>query len=128
MKYLIISDIHSNLQALQKVLELEENNVDQIICLGDVVGYNANPVECVKIIRSHPKVRHVVQGNHDEYSADVSTMSRSLSGQASIGIMYSDSQLSDEDKQWLKGLPLEKVVDDSEAAMRRRGKNVDRKY
>jgi predicted phosphodiesterase len=49
MKYAIIADIHGNLEAFQTVLEdIKSQNVNQIVCLGDVVGYNANPKECLR--------------------------------------------------------------------------------
>ena len=52
MKYAVISDVHANLQALETVLSrIEERPVDRIICLGDLVGYNADPNECVEIVR-----------------------------------------------------------------------------
>ena len=52
MRYAIISDIHANLEATQSVLKyIDERGVDRIICLGDVVGYNANPNECTEAIR-----------------------------------------------------------------------------
>ena len=47
----IISDIHSNLEALQAVLkDIEQHKVEQIYCLGDVVGYGPNPRECVDLV------------------------------------------------------------------------------
>ena len=51
MKYAIISDIHANLEALQAVIEDAASLTDSFVCLGDIVGYNANPIECVQIIR-----------------------------------------------------------------------------
>jgi predicted phosphodiesterase len=64
MKYAIISDIHSNLEALESVLqEIDQIGVDRIICLGDIVGYGANPNECVEIIRER-KIESII-GNHD---------------------------------------------------------------
>ncbi|HUZ07866.1 MAG TPA: metallophosphoesterase family protein, partial [Candidatus Paceibacterota bacterium] len=66
MKYAIIADIHANLEAFQVVLDdIENQNADQIVCLGDVVGYNANPKECLKIVRDLKLP--CVKGNHDEY-------------------------------------------------------------
>lgn len=65
MKYAIISDIHANLEALTKAMTIiEGKHVDEIICLGDVVGYGANPNECVDIVRRSCSA--VVLGNHDE--------------------------------------------------------------
>ena len=64
MRIAFISDIHSNLPALEKVLEeIERNNVDRIFCCGDIVGYNAFPVECMREIERR-KIESVM-GNHD---------------------------------------------------------------
>jgi diadenosine tetraphosphatase ApaH/serine/threonine PP2A family protein phosphatase len=60
----IISDIHSNLEALQAVLrDIERHNVDEIYCLGDVVGYGPNPCECLDLAM---KCQVVLLGNHDQ--------------------------------------------------------------
>ena len=64
MKIAILSDIHANLEALQRALEyLNENKVDKIYCLGDVVGYGPNPNECVDLVRDNCEV--ILMGNHD---------------------------------------------------------------
>jgi predicted phosphodiesterase len=64
MKYAIISDIHSNLEALNTTLqEIDKQDADKIICLGDIVGYGASPNECVDMIRER-KIDSVM-GNHD---------------------------------------------------------------
>ena len=62
MRYLVLSDIHSNLAALEAVLA-EAGEVDQVWCLGDIVGYGPDPNECVERIRSLPHL--AVVGNHD---------------------------------------------------------------
>ncbi|MFC1735631.1 metallophosphoesterase family protein [Candidatus Hydrogenedentota bacterium] len=60
----IISDIHSNLEALETVIaEIDRRGIDVVVCLGDLVGYNANPNECVQIIRDREVP--TVMGNHD---------------------------------------------------------------
>jgi predicted phosphodiesterase len=65
VKRAIISDIHGNLEALQAVLEdIDRQMVDEIICLGDVVGYGPNPCECVRIVRDRCSI--VILGNHDQ--------------------------------------------------------------
>lgn len=71
MRFAIFGDIHANLEALRAVLaDAEARNCTHYVCLGDVVGYNANPHECVEIIRQLECP--VVKGNHDEQaSADV---------------------------------------------------------
>jgi predicted phosphodiesterase len=64
-KFAVISDIHSNIEALSAVLEdISDQGVDHIICLGDVVGYGPNPLECVDLIMRNCRV--VLRGNHDE--------------------------------------------------------------
>src|SRR5207249_8924573 len=60
----IISDIHSNLEALQAVLrDIDKHHVTDIYCLGDVVGYGPNPRECVDLVM---KCKIVLLGNHDQ--------------------------------------------------------------
>ena len=60
----IVSDIHGNLEALTTVLaEIERRGVSRILCLGDVIGYGPNPVECLDLIRE--KAETVLMGNHD---------------------------------------------------------------
>ena len=60
----IISDIHSNLEALQAVLkDIEQQGVSEIYCLGDVVGYGPNPRECLDLVM---QCKVVLLGNHDQ--------------------------------------------------------------
>jgi predicted phosphodiesterase len=66
MKYAVIADIHANLEAFQVVLEdARTQNSTHYCCVGDVVGYNANPKECLDIVRT--MAMPCVKGNHDEY-------------------------------------------------------------
>lgn len=61
----IISDIHGNLEALDAVLaDIRRQNVSQIYCLGDIIGYGPNPRECIDLIRHHAQV--TILGNHDQ--------------------------------------------------------------
>ena len=61
----IISDIHSNLEALKAVLEdIQTRNITEIICLGDIVGYGPDPIECLRIAREEFSV--AIRGNHEE--------------------------------------------------------------
>ena len=71
MKYAIVSDIHSNLEALEVALsEIKKRRTDKIISLGDIVGYGANPSECLKQITE--EAEELVMGNHDQAVEDVS--------------------------------------------------------
>ena len=62
--FAVISDIHSNLEALQAVLaRIKELDIDEIVCLGDIVGYGPNPMECIDLVAEH--CQQIVMGNHD---------------------------------------------------------------
>lgn len=64
MRYAILSDIHSNLEALKAVLAAcRKANIDTFLCLGDIVGYGANPNECIELVQEYKMV--CVVGNHD---------------------------------------------------------------
>ncbi|HEX7069864.1 MAG TPA: metallophosphoesterase family protein [Rhodothermales bacterium] len=64
LRLAIISDIHANLEALQAVLtRIDQDGVDAVYCLGDVVGYGADPAACVDLVRE--RCAAVVLGNHD---------------------------------------------------------------
>jgi len=64
MRYAIISDIHGNLEALQAVLrECHMAKIETLLCTGDIVGYGANPKECLSIVRQFKVIS--VAGNHD---------------------------------------------------------------
>lgn len=64
MRVAVLSDIHANRQALTAVAkDLEAQRVDETWCLGDVVGYGANPLECLEWVEEHADL--IVKGNHD---------------------------------------------------------------
>ena len=64
MKIALVSDVHGNLEALDAVLfDIRERGIKEVVCLGDLVGYGANPNECVELIRG--LARPVIAGNHD---------------------------------------------------------------
>lgn len=70
MRFAVISDIHSNLEAFNSALaDIEKQNVDKICCLGDLLGYGPNPIQCVdKMIKlvKEGKVETCLMGNHDQ--------------------------------------------------------------
>ncbi len=64
MRYLIFSDIHANLEALENITEeINVLNPDIVVSLGDVVGYGANPAECVDLVEEYSHIK--ICGNHD---------------------------------------------------------------
>jgi len=90
----IISDIHSNLEALTAVLnDIKGLGVTEVICLGDIVGYGPNPKECIDIIRNTARI--VILGNHDE-AALFETEARYFNYRARGAIEWTRNQLDDE--------------------------------
>ena len=71
MRTLILSDIHSNLTALEAVLAQAQEKYDQVICLGDIVGYGPDPNEVIARVRALGPVA-VVRGNHDKACCGIS--------------------------------------------------------
>jgi len=110
MRYAIISDVHSNLEALEAVLaDAHDNKCTDFVCLGDVVGYNANPHDCVDRVREMdcPSVK----GNHDEQASLVES-SRDFNEMAEAAIQWTRDHLTAEDKNWLRDLKLQQQVRD----------------
>lgn len=69
MKRAIISDVHSNLEAFESVLnDIQEQNAEEIYCLGDLIGYGPNPIECVDLMMNDPRRKICLLGNHDQAS------------------------------------------------------------
>src|SRR3954470_21141103 len=110
MRFGILSDLHANLEATQAVLaDARDSHCTQFICLGDIVGYNANPHECVEIVQSLDCP--VVKGNHDE----MASMEEDLTGftpLAEEAINWTREQLTPQDKKWLRELKMVRQVRD----------------
>jgi len=111
MQIAIISDIHANLEALEAVMaDISEQNIDEILCLGDVVGYGVSPNECLEIVQQRCPM--VLLGNHD--AAAVGLLStHHFNIHAKIAIEWTTNSLKPESKTYLQALPLRKVMHDS---------------
>jgi len=106
----ILSDIHGNLEALTRALEyIESSAIERVVCLGDIVGYGANPSECIDLLRS--KTEFIVMGNHDEAAFDASRKEY-FSSLASRAIDWTAKKLAVEEKEFLRGLPYSLVLND----------------
>lgn len=104
MRLAIISDIHANLDALRAVLaEIDRRGVDAIYCLGDIVGYGAEPGACVDLVRE--RCAGVVLGNHDEAVAKYRGL-RNLPRDAQKAVCLHHEMLSGEQRRYLSSLPL----------------------
>ena len=94
MRIAIISDIHSNLQALQRAFEIiDAKEIDQVYCLGDIVGYGAEPNECIEILRDRGV--SCIVGNHDKAALDI-RQAEHLNRYARAAIEWTAKQLTPE--------------------------------
>ena len=108
MRYAIFGDVHANFEALQAVLEdARANEVTHYVCLGDLVGYNADPVACLELVRAMECP--IVKGNHDEQACEVTDLSY-FNPLAARAIQWTRDQLNDEQKEWLKALKFSRLV------------------
>ncbi|MCK5746038.1 MAG: metallophosphoesterase, partial [Oricola sp.] len=113
--FAVISDIHSNLEALETVLaDIDARGVERIICLGDIIGYGANPRECMDLIID--RVEMCICGNHD---AAVFYEPYNFNVPAERAAFWTRQMLEDEpskaarDRRWkfLGGLPVRTVFE-----------------
>jgi len=103
MRIAVLSDIHSNIEAFQAVVSDLEHRTDRILNLGDLVGYNASPNECVELARDIGM--HSIQGNHDQAACNLS-LAESFNIFAQQAILWTRSVLSKNNVLFLHSLPL----------------------
>ncbi len=103
MRYAVISDVHGNLESLQRALELLHAD-DGLLCLGDIVGYGPNPNECVKLIRD--RATYAVLGNHDVAAIDNFGVEY-FNPAARTAIEWTQGVIDVESAEWLRGLSYE---------------------
>lgn len=111
MRALIVSDVHSNLEALESVVEDAKNHggFDEIWSLGDLVGYGPDPSACIALLRLH-EVR-AVAGNYD-LAAFGRLSLESFNDYAAAAARWTAEKISTEDADWLASLPLRIEVED----------------
>jgi predicted phosphodiesterase len=104
MKYGVLGDIHANLSALEAVLaDLDRIGVDQLLSVGDVVGYGAAPAACIDILKDRAVL--TVKGNHD--AAVVRELDdRYFNNYAREAVRWTQGVLGGAHKDWLAQLPL----------------------
>ncbi len=109
-KYAIYSDIHGNLEAYRSFLELcQRERVRQFFCVGDIVGYGADPSECIKLTREIDPV--IVSGNHD-WAAAGRISTEEFSVHAKSAVEWAAARLDEAEKQYLRSLDLTYARDD----------------
>jgi len=110
MRIAVIADIHANYEAFEAVLDrIEALRVNKIVCLGDIVGYGANPNECVDLVRDR-KIKSVM-GNHDACAAGLEEPD-GFNPLARSALFWTRENLKEEKGLFLMTLPRElRVID-----------------
>ncbi len=117
MKLGIITDIHSNKQALKAVLEkFDEINIDKIICCGDIIGIGPNPEEVIQMLMERKDILIAVRGNHEKYliaglPKEIHDDKRKMSLEEIRNHEWNHSRLSEESKKFIEELPIEKNIE-----------------
>ena len=107
-KYALLSDIHGNIEALEAViLDAQDQHCDRFVCIGAIVGYNANPRECIEIVRRFEMP--CVMGNHDAMASSSVPLS-GMNPRATRSMEWTRNALNAEDKAWLSSFKMRRVV------------------
>ena len=112
MKFGIITDIHGNLVALKSVLsKFEKENIDKIICCGDIIGIGPCPEETIKLLLKYKDKVIAVKGNHEQYLLDglpqrVHGNRRKMNPEEIKNHEWTKTQVSETSTKFLKGLPI----------------------
>lgn len=110
MRCAVLSDIHGNLEAFRAVLDrIAALRVDRVVCLGDVVGYNADPNACVEIVRSEGMV--CVLGNHDTRAVGLEEPV-DFNPAAGRAVLWTREKLLEGNRAFLSELPRERTLGD----------------
>lgn len=107
MIYLLLSDIHANLEALEAVLEADGAlpPPDTVLVLGDLVGYGPDPAAVIRRIRSLPvPAMRIIRGNHDRVAAGIDP-GRGFNDQARQAARWTRERLDSGTREWLAMLP-----------------------
>ena len=108
-KFAILGDIHANIDALDAVVEdARSQGVTDFLSVGDIVGYNAEPAACIAKIRELGC--ETVRGNHDHYASSPDVSLSDFHPLAAKVMEWTRRRLSQNDAEWLAGLPLEKRI------------------
>ena len=121
MRILLLSDIHSNLEALEACLAAAPEH-DTVVNLGDVVGYGASPNEVIDRCRGIGKI--FVRGNHDKAVSGLMDL-HDFNPIAGLSALWSREQLTPEHMEWLKTLPQGPIREAGINGAQRHGSPLD---
>lgn len=102
MRFLIVSDIHANWEALEAVLQHARNSYERVLCLGDIVGYGADPDIATEWVREHAEV--TVRGNHDKACAGLEDLEW-FNPVARVSALWTMESAQRHNLDWLGKLP-----------------------
>ena len=108
----VFSDIHGNLEALEAILnDIERNNIDEVIYLGDVIGFGPNPKECLDLIMDS-RIK-MVRGNHEIYQFNDDLYYNHLTEDERHHRDWIKNQLNEKEKDFINNVPMtiEELVD-----------------
>jgi len=109
MRFGIFGDVHGNLEALEAVLSaMKDLEVDEYLCLGDIVGYGANPEECVQRVRGLGAL--AIAGNHDHAAIGAQNLAN-FNRQARDAMLWTRDHISAGTRDWLRSLSLVECLD-----------------
>jgi len=103
VRFAVLSDVHGNLESLERALSQLEPG-DALACLGDMVGYGPNPNECVRMLRD--RAQHAVLGNHD-LAALENYGTEFFNDAARVAIEWTQTVLDEQSRDWLNSLSYE---------------------
>lgn len=117
MRYLILADIHGNSDALEEVLaRAAEEGFDDLLVLGDLVGYGAGPDEVVETVRERVKPEHVIRGNHDKVVAAIED-GENFNEVALAAARWTRDAMKEENLEYVRGLQQGPVLTESGAVI-----------
>jgi predicted phosphodiesterase len=115
MRYFILSDIHSNLEALESCVQrAKQAGYDSALCCGDIVGYGPNPIEAIDGIRGLNAL--TIRGNHDRVAAGLDEPTQ-FNPHARRAVYWTRSTLTEPYRDYLAGLPVGPVNIGTEAQL-----------
>src|SRR5215831_11773726 len=115
MRYLILSDIHSNIEALGACVQrAKQAGYDSVLCCGDLVGYGPNPIEAIDGIRALNAV--TIRGNHDRVAAGLDEAMQ-FNPHARRAVYWTRDLLPESHRQYLMNLPVGPLDISSEAQL-----------
>jgi predicted phosphodiesterase len=112
VRYLVLSDLHANDEALAAVLaRVKRKRFDRVLCLGDFVGYAADPNKVLDRMRTMPRTTIAIRGNHDKVVSGIDS-GEMFNPPALFAARWTSERLSKENLEYLRRLPLGPILVD----------------